>query len=304
VTLEGNSLRGRVAALAVAVALTAAVAGVGAEPAHAQGGAPAPDFSEPCPALYPGDDAVRERIARWMARGAADRGLPHELPVMAAIAESGLRNIRGTSYHGFFGMHESLSIGEYRGFPSNPELQLEWFLDTAMLVRQRLLARGRPDPAASSSSFGEWIADVERPAPQNRSAYQPHLAEARGLVAGKCAAPHSDDATAPRLVARLASPQRPSATGGIVVRVRCPDDDCLAGATASLPVPRGDLPSVMRARPVEPPPRGLATLVIRLPRVVRRRLARGESVRTTVTTLAADLSGNLTQRARLVRLTG
>jgi len=277
---------------------------VSAEPAHAQGGAPAPYFSEPCPALYPGDDAARERIARWMARGAADRGLPHELPVMAAIAESGLGNIRGTSYHGFFGMHESLSTGEYRGFPRNPELQLEWFLDTAMLVRQRLLARGHPDPAGSSSSFGEWIADVERPAPQNRSAYQPHLADARRLVAGKCAAPHSDDAAPPRLVARIASPQRPSATGGIVVRVRCPDNDCLAGATASVPVLRSDIPRVMRARPVEPPARGLATLVIRLPRAVRRALARGESVRATVTSLAADLSGNLAQRARLVRLTG
>jgi hypothetical protein len=288
----------------VAIVLTAAVAVVGAEPAHAQGGAPAPDFSEPCPALYPGDDAASERIARWMARAAADRGLPHELPVMAAIAESGLRNIRGTSYHGFFGMHESLSIGDYRGFPRNPELQLEWFLDTAMLVRQRLLARGHPDPAGSSSSFGEWIADVERPAPQNRSAYQPHLAEARRLVAGKCAAPHSDDAAPPRLVARIASHQRPSATGGIVVRLRCPDNDCLAGATASVPVPHGDTPRVMRARPVEPPARGLATLVIRLPRAVRRRLARGESVRATVTTLAADLSGNLAQRAQLVRLTG
>jgi hypothetical protein len=56
----------------------------------AQGGAPAPAFGEPCPALYPGDDAARERLARWMARAAAERGLPHELPVMAAIAESGL----------------------------------------------------------------------------------------------------------------------------------------------------------------------------------------------------------------------
>ena len=44
-----------------------------------------------------------------MARAAAERGLPHELPVMAAIAESGLRNLRGDSYHGFFGMHESLN---------------------------------------------------------------------------------------------------------------------------------------------------------------------------------------------------
>jgi hypothetical protein len=286
----------------VAAAFTAAVLAPTA--AHAQGGAPAPDFSEPCPALYPGDDAARERIARWMARGAADRGLPHELPVMAAIAESGIRNIRGTSYHGFFGMHESLSTGAYRGFPRNPELQLDWFLDTAMLVRQRLLARGHPDPSASLSSYGEWIADVERPAPENRSAYQPHLAEARRLVAGKCAAPHSDDAAPPRIVARIASPQRPSAAGGIVVRVRCPDNDCLAGATASVPVPRRDTPRVMRARPVEPPARVLATLVIRPPRAVRRRLARGESVRATVTALAADQSGNLTQRARLVRLIG
>ena len=55
------------------------------------GGTPAPNFSEPCPAVYPGDDAARERLARWMARGAADRGMPHELPVMAALAESGLR---------------------------------------------------------------------------------------------------------------------------------------------------------------------------------------------------------------------
>jgi hypothetical protein len=304
VTLEGISLRARVAALVVAVALTAAVVVAGPGAAHAQGGAPAPDFSEPCPALYPGNDAAKERIARWMARGAADRGLPHELPVMAAIAESGIRNIRGTSHHGFFGMHKSLSTGAYRGFPSNPELQLDWFLDTAMLVRQRLLARGHPDPAASSFTYGEWIADVERPAPENRSGYQPHLAEARRLVAGKCAAPHSDDATAPRLVARVASPQRPLAAGGIVVRLRCPDHDCLAGATASVPVPRSDAPRIMRATPVEPPARGLARLVVRLPRAVRRRLARGESVLTTVTTLAADLSGNLTRRARLVRLTG
>jgi hypothetical protein len=273
-------------------------------PAQAQGGAPAPDFSEPCPALYPGDDAPRERIARWMARGAAERGIPHELPVMAAIAESGIRNIRGTSYHGFFGMHESLNAGEYRGFPRNPELQVKWFLDTAMLVRQRMLVSGRADPAADPNSFGEWIADVERPAPQNRGGYQPHLAEARRLVASRCAPPQSGDTIPPRLVARIATPQRPLATGGIAIRLRCPDHDCLAGATASMPVPGSDAPRTLQATPAEPAERGFATLVIRLPRAVRRQLARGRSVRTTVTALAADASGNLTQRARLVRLTG
>jgi hypothetical protein len=108
---------------------------VSASPALAQGGAPAPDFDEPCPALYPGDSAPKERLARWMARAAAERGLPHELPVMAAIAESGLRNLRGEDYHGFFGMHKSLNIGDYRGFPRRPELQVKWFIDTASSVR-------------------------------------------------------------------------------------------------------------------------------------------------------------------------
>lgn len=239
-----------------------------------------------------------------MARGAADRGVPHELPVMAAIAESGLRNIRGTSYHGFFGMDESLNAGEYRGYPRNPELQLKWFLDTAMLVRQRTLAAGRPDPAADPASYGEWIADVERPAPQNRSAYQPHIAEARRLVASKCAAPVSHDTAPPRLVARIARPQQPLATGGVAVRMRCPDGDCLAGATVSVPVSGNEAARLIRAVPIEPPARRFATLVIRLPRPIRRALARGERVRATVTALAADLSGNVTQRARLVRLTG
>src|SRR5918997_3220681 len=165
-----------VRALVPAIAVLLAFAPLAA----AQGGAPAPNFDEPCPSVYPGDEAGRERIARWMARGAAERGLPHELPVMAGIAESGLRNIRGTTYHGFFGMHDSLNAGDYRGFPRNPDLQLRWFLDTAELVRQRRLAEGRPDPAASPASFGHWIADVERPAPQNRDNYQPHLDEARG----------------------------------------------------------------------------------------------------------------------------
>lgn len=270
--------------------------------AHAQGGAPAPDFTDPCPALYPGDEAGRERIARWMARGAADRGLPRELPVMAGLAESGLRNLRGGSYHGFFGMHESLNTGAYRGFPRNPELQLRWFLDTAALVRQRRVADGRPDPAKDPDAYGIWIADVERPARENRSLYQQHLAEARRLVGGRCAEPESDDTEPPRLIARIARVQHPLTTGGIQVALRCPDADCLAGATATLTA--NGRRRTRRATAVEPGPRTYTTLTVPLPRAARRALRAGDDVRARVTAIAADRAANATTRQRVVTLMG
>jgi hypothetical protein len=65
-----------------------------------------------------------------------------------------------------------------------------------------------------------------------------------------------------------------------------------------------DAARLVEAVPIEPPARRFATLVIRLPRPIRRELARAESVRATVTAVAADLSGNVTRRVRLVRLTG
>jgi hypothetical protein len=268
--------------------------------ALAQGGAPAPDFDEPCPALYPGDGAARERLARWMARAAAERGLPHELPVMAAIAESGLRNLRGGSYHGFFGMHESLNSGDYRGFPRRPELQVRWFLDTAVAVRQRRVAEGGPDPAMDEEAFGLWIADVERPSPENRSGYQRHLEEARRLVAGRCAAPVSGDLVPPLFRTRIAARQHPLAAGGIAVRVRCPDSDCLSGATAGVRIDARE--RTLRAAAIEPPERGYGSLRLRLPRIVRRELRHGRSVRARVTAYAADAAANASTRGRSVLL--
>lgn len=268
--------------------------------ALAQGGVTAPDFSEPCPALYPGDDADKERLARWMARAAAERGVPHELPVMAAIAESGLRNLRGDSYFGFFGMHESLNSGDYRGFPRNPQLQVNWFLDSASAVRQRRVAEGRPDPAKDDQAFGGWIADVERPAPENRSGYQPHLAEARRLIAGKCAPLRRDDLVPPRMSAVIAARQHALAAGGIAVAVRCPDSDCMSGASAAVTV--GGRERTVRAAAIEPPQRGYGKLVVRLPRMVRRELARDRSVRAQVAVCAADAAANATTQHRRVLL--
>jgi hypothetical protein len=262
------------------------------------GGMPAPDFSEPCPALYPGDDAEKTRIARWMARGAADRGLPHELPVMAGLTESGLQNLRGRSFAGFFGMSRSLNTGDYRGFPRNPDLQMRWFTDTAMLVRQRRVAEGRPDPADDPTAYGRWIADVERPARQYRSRYQTHLEEAGTLIAGKCDPPSTADTEAPRLRVHIATAQQPLSTGGITLDARCPDHDCLVGVTVQI----GD--TLRRAAAREPASSGPTRLMVRVPRAVRRALRAGHTMRASVTAIAADSAANTTARARLVTLRG
>ncbi len=284
----------RLAPLAAALALVAAPA------AQAQdgGGMSAPDFSEPCPAVYPGDDAAPERIARWMARGAADRGLPRELPVMGALVESGLHNLGGTYFAGYFGMSRALNTGDYRGFRRYPDLQLRWFADTAILVRQRRVAEGRPDPAADEAAYGSWIADVERPARRYRTRYQPRLEDARSLIAGKCSPPSTEDTTAPRLRARIATAQQPLSTGGITLKARCPDHDCLVGATVKI----GD--TLRRTAAREPGSSSYTPLIVRVPRAVRRDLRQGRTVRARVTAIAADNAANTTARQRLVTLRG
>ncbi len=68
----------------------------------------------------------------------------------------------------------------YAGYQDSPELQLQWFLDKAEAVKAARVADGLPvdDP----KSYGEWIADVERPAEQYRGRYQLRLEEARALL--------------------------------------------------------------------------------------------------------------------------
>ena len=260
--------------------------GAAAPPAAAQtGGTPVPGPGDPCPAAYPGDDAKQAAIARWMARGAALRDLPQELPVMAGLAESGLRNLRtpGGSFFGFFGMHRSLNSGDYRGFPRNPELQLRWFTDTAILVRQRAIAAGAED-FGEPSGYGLWIADVERPAPQNRDGYQPYLDDADALVTGSCRpADHVSDSTPPALRVTAARRQRDA----ITLRVRCPAEPCMAGAQAE---PRR---RVRAAAPLE-----LDGEAVTLTMAARTR--RGAAL--TVTVTAVDAAGNATRKERRITL--
>jgi cell wall-associated NlpC family hydrolase len=132
---------------------------------------------------YPGDDAPKSQIVAWMATSAERRGLPRELPVMAALVESGLKNDNygDRDSLGFFQMRTSIwDQGEYKGFPNRPQLQLRWFLDHAEAVKKQRLAAGLSvkDPR----QYGNWIADVERPAEEYRGRYQLRLDEARSLL--------------------------------------------------------------------------------------------------------------------------
>jgi len=260
---------------------------IAAAPASAQsGGTPVPGPGDPCPAGYPGDDAARTPLARWMARGAALRDVPQELPVMAGLAESGLRNLhkRGNPFAGFFSMHSSLNKGDYRGFKSNPDLQLRWFLDTAVIVRQREIAEGDEHYSTDTDSYGTWIADVERPAPENRDGYQPYFDDADDLLTESCLpSDHTPDQTPPPLRVTAAARQRDA----IVLRARCPREACIVAAQAE---PRRRV----RSAPATAADGDAVTLTL----AARAR----HSVRLVLTVTAVDESGNATRKEKRVTL--
>jgi hypothetical protein len=265
-----------------ALACLALPAGAAAQ----SGGTEPPGPGDPCPGSYPGADAPKAQLARWMARGAAVEDLPEELPVMAALAESGLRNLnrRGNPFAGFFSMSRVLNKGDLRGFPRDPDLQLRWFTDTATVVRQREIAEGDDDFGSDSSGYGLWIADVERPAPENRSGYQRYFDDADELVEGLCRpSSHLPDRTPPKLRLKLARRQRDR----VVARVRCPVEDCVAAAQAK---PARRVRSA-RAVAVEDDP-----VTLTLPARTRR------SARLIVTVTAVDESGNARSLRRRVTL--
>ena len=132
---------------------------------------------------YPGDSAPPADVAAWMGGAAQKRGLPPELPVMAALVESSMHNLDhgDADSLGYFQMRSSLwNQGQYAGYPNKAELQLNWFLDQAAAVKRQRIAAGKPvdDP----NGYGDWIADVEQPRADYRGRYQLRLDEARGLL--------------------------------------------------------------------------------------------------------------------------
>ena len=141
---------------------------------------------------------------------AKERGLPPQLPIMAGLVESGLKNLNfgDADSVGFFQMRVGIwNQGAYAGYPDKPELQMKWFLDQAEAVKRQRLVAGKSvdDP----NSFGEWIADVERPAEQYRGRYQLKLQEANGLLQSAAPAQPAAAAAAPAAAPRCRPPTPP-----------------------------------------------------------------------------------------------
>jgi hypothetical protein len=266
-------------------------------------------------ALASPDGASKPLIARWMGGGAAAAALPAELPVMAALVDSGLANLEAgdSDAAGYFQMRLAIwNTGEYEGYSDAPDLQLKWFIDQAAQVRQTRLAAGRPDPLPDDGQWGEWIADVERPAEQYRGRYQVRLGETRELVGPLCMpiggdpsggspgpeAPDPSDVRAPKLALRATERQRPLRRGAILLRARCPGEGCVVAA-------KGSLVAGSRSHRLSSKPRRLArnrsgVLTVKLSksqgRSLRSAFGRGRLGRARLTVRAADLAGNVTAK--------
>jgi hypothetical protein len=202
--------------------------------------APSADASyQPCPGSnpYPGDSAPKPAIARWMARADLAAALPGELPVMAALVESGVANLKygDADSLGYFQMRTSIwNKGAYAGYPDNPNLQIKWFVDQAVAVESDRSRRGLASRLDDSTQRGAWIADIERPAQQYRGRYQPRLAEARSLIGDACAGAGPPGSAAPGLVLSGTRGQSIAARRGIVVTVTCTRAPCLTRVRATV----------------------------------------------------------------------
>ena len=294
-------------AAAAALALPAVLGGPGAAASHAA------DCS-----VYPGDPAAKSALAVWMADGAVRRGVPPELPVMGALEASGLanRSYGDSDAVGFFQMRVGIwNQGEYAGFPNNPPLQLKWFLDQALTVRTRRVAAGDSGYGGDESRYGEWVADVIRPAERYRGRYQLRLGEARALIGAGCPsstpgtgspgtappAPVTLDTRPPVLRLRLA---RLGPGGrGILVGAAC-DEACVVRATARITIRGTARVYRLQSRARTLAPSATARLTLRfglaLRRALKRSSMRGKRVTAALSVRAVDSAGNAsTRRTRL-----
>ena len=296
----------RAASLLLGIALLCAGA-----PASVGAAEPAPTAGSTCPSSlsYPGDAAAKADIAAWMASRATAAGLPPELPVMAALVESNLTNVDdpASGYAGFFQMSRRyFDTGPYAGFPDKPELQIRWFTDTATSVRESRLAAGKPDPLDDDSTWGEWIADVEKPAAQYRSRYQLRLGDAREILGSGCiGAPPVGGMGGGGGELTLWGGTEQALRRKVRVAVVCASS-CDVSASGTLRMPGAGSANVLEAATGSGVAEEKVRLALALPRsaikAARRAIRRGEPVRARIDVSAVSADGSATTARRNVRL--
>jgi hypothetical protein len=149
--------------------------------------------------------------------------------------------------------------------------------------------------------WGDWAADVLRPAAQYRYRYQLRLDEARLLI-GTCASP---DTVVPATLVSTPARQKALKRQGIRVSVSCPAEQCTADVRARIRL--GKRPKLAAPLATLAPGQD-ATFMLRLKRGVRRlvtrALERDQRVRADVTVTTTDSSGNTSVATKTVRITG
>lgn len=239
---------------------------------------------------------------------------------MAALVESGLTNLHagdpsgGSDSAGYFQMRVDIwNSGEYAGFAEQPELQLKWFIDHALIVKAQRIAAGDTSFGSDPATWGEWVADVERPAAQYRGRYQLRLTEASALIASLCPVGSPSpggsplpDTVAPTFKTRMKRVQDPVRDRGITIVVRCPAEDCVAVVEGRIAV--GGAAYVRRVRSA---PRKIARGAAvrlklrferRLVRRIKRALHQRHRARAVVKVTVRDAAGNAASARRNVRL--
>jgi hypothetical protein len=262
-----------------------------------------------------------------MASGALASGLPAELPVMGALVESGLQNLSfgDADAVGFFQMRLGIwNQGQYAGYATNPDLQLRWFVDQAIAVNQQRVTTGLPPYGSDPNFWGEWDADILRPAAQYRGRYQLRLAEASDLVAAACAAlagappppptpvpPGSGTGTqtetiAPVLKLSARGVQDALDRGAIIVGASCPAEACSVQARGTISLPGAARVYRVKSAVRQLPRGGSIKLKIRLTVRVRRALARAfktrKRIRAKISVSASDTAGSTTVARRILTL--
>ena len=244
---------------------------------------------------YPGDDAPKEQLAAWLGKEAEKRGLPPELPVMASLVESGVKNLNfgDADSVGFFQMRVGIwNQGEYEGFPEKPELQAKWFLDQAEAVKKQRISRGQPvdDP----SQFGEWIADVERPAEQYRGRYQLRLDEAKGLLSKAAGSAPAAPAAPAAVEQAAAAPAAPAAAVADVAATGTsrPPDPSEYGLDGKGGKPTPEMEALLKNKNITFDETGIADIKAGKidPRVIAAMTKLSEDHKITVTCMCSDHS--------------